>query len=98
MTTPTAGNSGPYLDQQLHVLVDEDMRAFTLGSADFAAEHTKRPPREGDAVRAMLVEMIERYRQTEPERYAELMRRGRAELARRAEAADRRRASVGAQG
>jgi hypothetical protein len=98
MTTPTTGNTGPYLDQQLHVLVDEDTRAFTLGGAALAAEGTGRPPREGDAVRQLLVATITDVAANMPEEYARIMTAGRAELARRAEATDRRKTGAAAQG
>lgn len=86
MTEPTG--TKPYLDQQIHVLVDEDMRAFTLGLADLRAEETGRRPAEGDAVRELLVSARERL---EIENGTKVLRaiveRGRAELMRRASGA-----------
>lgn len=93
MTTPTM-TAVPYLDQQVHVLVDADTRAFTLGSAALAAKDTGRPPREGDAVRQMLADVIADYRDNEAETYAAIMTAGRAELQKRADVAERRKASV----
>lgn len=73
----------PYLDQQLHVLVDEDMRAFTLGLADLRAEQSGRKPIEGDAVRELLSIGISRWGGPAGLSHDEIKRRGRAELERR---------------
>lgn len=81
MTEPTGAK--PYLDQQIHVLVDEDMRAFTLGLADLRAEQTGRRPVEGDAVRELLALGISRWGGPTSLSHGEIKRRGRAELERR---------------
>lgn len=87
--TTTPGMTGPYLDQQLHVLVDEDMRAFTLGLAEINARGTGRPPKEGDAVRGLLADAIARTAKDAPKFYAEALELGQKELAKRAKAKEK---------
>lgn len=86
MTVTTPGTAGPYLDQQVHVLVDLDTRAFTLGLAAIRSEATGRPPREGDAVRELLLDAITYFRQEQGAEYKRAMDLGHAELDRRSAA------------
>lgn len=70
--------------EQLHVLVDPQTRAYTLGLAVLAAEEGGYArPKEGEAARDLLDEAIHRRYKANPREYAEAVEAGRQELERR---------------
>lgn len=87
MTNIAMTAAAPLLDQQLHVLVDADTRAFTLGLAEFGAKVSGRSPKEGEAVRDLLFNLIDAYEADHPKDFATIMKLGRAELRKRADIA-----------
>lgn len=85
-SAPTVpGVAGPYLDQQIHVLVDKDTRAVTLGLAAIAAKSNGRRPAEGDTVRRLILDAIQYLRDTESQLYREAYNLGLVELQRRSD-------------
>jgi hypothetical protein len=82
--TNSPGASAPLLSQQIHLLVDDETRAFTLGAAIAAAEGSERQPNEGAVGRRLLALAIPVARERMGEReYARVMALGRAEIDRR---------------
>ena len=76
--------------EQLHVLVDEQTRAYTLGLATLAAERGGYArPKEGEEVRDLIDEAIARRFKADPDAYAAAVVRGRAVMAERAGAASK---------
>lgn len=70
--------------QQLHALVEEQTREYTLGLALIAAEEFGyAKPREGEQVRDLLDDAIARAYKRDRDAYRNAVRLGRAELARR---------------
>jgi len=79
--------------EQIHVLTDEQTRAYTLGLAVLAAEAGGYArPKEGEEVRDLLDEAIARRFKADPTAYAKAVEKGRREMAVRAGAASRRQA------
>ena len=71
--------------EQIHVLTDEQTRAYTLGLAVLAAEAGGYArPKEGEEVRDLLDEAIGRRYKADPKAYARAVEKGRIELAARA--------------
>lgn len=76
--------------EQLHVLVDEQTRAYTLGIATLAAEsggYTR--PKEGEEVRDLIDEAIATRYRKDPSAYAVAVERGRQVMAERLAASKR---------
>lgn len=85
MTVTSSGTTGPYLDQQIHVLVDETTRAFVLGVAILNAQAAGRKPAEGAATRDLLdIGMGELARRLGEDRTSEILAAGKRELLLRA--------------
>ncbi len=83
MTTTKTG--GRRLGQSVHVLLTDDIRAFTLGMAHTEARDGGYDPNEGDIIRRALDLARESVRRKiGPEAYGRAMEEGRRELARRA--------------
>jgi hypothetical protein len=73
--------------EQIHVLTDEQTRAYTLGLAVLEAHAGGYGrPKEGEAVRDLLDEAIAKRFKSDPEAYARAVEVGRKEMARRASA------------
>lgn len=84
MTTPAtapASTAARRYSQSVHVLVERPVRAVLLGLAqlDATAGGYERL-REGDAIRRLLDDAIERLYETDPKRYAAAVRHGTAIL------------------
>jgi hypothetical protein len=93
MTTPSAvapppeTARRPAYTQQLHTLVDDSTRAYTLGLATINAKNGR--PKEGEAVRDLLAEAVYARYEADPDEYAKIMAAGRKELRRRARGTQR---------
>ncbi len=85
MTTNATGapprTAARRFSEQLHVLVDEQTRAYILGMATLAADAGGYDrPREGEEVRDLLDEAIARRYKLSADQYAEAVERGRQVL------------------
>jgi hypothetical protein len=83
-TTAPPRTAARRYSEQIHVLVDEQTRAYTLGLAALAADaggYTR--PREGEEVRDLLDEAIARRYKADPKTYAAAVQRGRTLMAER---------------
>lgn len=81
--------------EQIHVLTDEQTRAYTLGLATLAAEQGGYlRPKEGEEVRDLLDEAIALRYKHDPARYAAAVERGLAVLEERRKTLDDRAAQT----
>lgn len=73
------------LSESLHVLVDEPTRAAAVGLAVITARKSGPTvrPREGQAIRELIEDSLDRVRKNAPSLYQDALRIGREELARR---------------
>lgn len=77
--------AAPRYSQHISLLVDTDMKAYTVGVATLAADaggYTN--PKEGEEVRELLAEAIAARYESDPKAYAAAVARGRRVLAERA--------------
>ena len=90
----TIKRAAPRYAASLHVLVDEPTRAAAMGLAVITARQAGPAvrPKEGEAIRQLLEDQLERIRAEAPQLYKEMLEKGRKELTARAAASAARNA------